>query len=765
MAQDPDAALRNAPGSHLRGPGATGIAAAKGRDRLPAAERARFLADNDGFVLTDTAGARHVLVLGAEGDELWLLADDGAVADTGASGTGGGRDGDRGPLRAAADTAALPGRGRAPLPAHRRAFRGDAAHRPALASGEAVVLPPPGTSVSGTSVPGRAETVVRLRANGTLTADGGGDGTVPGFWRWSGGELVVMLEGRAARAASPARVSPGACLPTGRAGGAMRTPAHRAALLPAMVLAAVLTAGAGTARAGDGVVPPLPGADAGEATESAPSTPLAEPGTDATPEEAGSESPASGSRLLRALAEALKAPARWDDVASGAAPLVGPRVYAAEGCPRALLRRLLAGAVDGADALTALAIEREALTLCRERQEIVAGLFETEARLAELRAPIEAPVPAPVVAEAAAPGLPRSFRRKPRRSRRSARRSPGRPRRRRKRSRRRPPMAGSRSSAWPARCAPGSPTARPSGSCARAIPCPTAARSPPSKAGRRGCAWLCRAGTLGPGQGDAAALQGAAGRRSVRPLGDWLGQWLGRLGVAAESAAAPLGLDRGSPARVSPARVSAPDPDLPIRAPGMDARFRRLCAVFADGRCLIAEGYEPDDRLRLDLVALRQAGTIPAVLSEESVPLEEIAALWRAGDRVGAGGDGGAAARRIERLLADAARARASDVVFENGRDACKVFCIVNDRKLPLCAPLTAEEGRRVMGFLFHCKDEGSSQTSYRRASFQGFSIRAGGSVPLPAASRRSAASAARTTRTPTTSSPPLLPRPGWMRT
>ena len=66
------------------------------------------------------------------------------------------------------------------------------------------------------------------------------------------------------------------------------------------------------------------------------------------------------------------------------------------------------------------------------------------------------------------------------------------------------------------------------------------------------------------------------------------------------------------------------------------------------------------------------------------------------------------------------------------GRDACKVFCIVNDRKLPLTAPLTAEEGRRVMGFLFHCKDEGSSQTSYRRASFQGFSIRAGGSVPLP---------------------------------
>ncbi len=191
----------------------------------------------------------------------------------------------------------------------------------------------------------------------------------------------------------------------------------------------------------------------------------------------------------------------------------------------------------------------------------------------------------------------------------------------------------------------------------------------------------------------------------------------------------------GGRAPVGPA--SKPDPvperaDLPIRAPAMSARFRRLCAVFADGRCLIAEGYEADDRLRLDLVALREAGTIPAVLTEESVPLEEIAALWRAAGTGGPAVDGGGAARRLRSLLADAAAARASDVVFEQGQDACKVFCIVNDRKLPLSAPLTAEEGRQIMGFLFHCKDEGSSQTSYRRSSFQGFSIRAGGSVPLP---------------------------------
>ena len=203
-------------------------------------------------------------------------------------------------------------------------------------------------------------------------------------------------------------------------------------------------------------------------------------------------------------------------------------------------------------------------------------------------------------------------------------------------------------------------------------------------------------------------------------------RWRDRVQAASRAALARLGSDgRGRE------QAGLPAPDLPIRAPAMDARFRRLCAVFPDGRCLIAEGYEPDDRLRLALVALREAGAVPPVLAEESATLEEIAALWRA-QGTGAAAGGGAAARRLGRLLADAAAARASDVVFESGRDACRVFVIVNDRKLPLCAPLTAEEGRGIMGFVFHCKDEGSSQTSYRRASFQGFSIRAGGPVPLP---------------------------------
>ena len=117
---------------------------------------------------------------------------------------------------------------------------------------------------------------------------------------------------------------------------------------------------------------------------------------------------------------------------------------------------------------------------------------------------------------------------------------------------------------------------------------------------------------------------------------------------------------------------------------------------------------------------------------ERTARLEEIAECWRAAERDAAGGEA-PAAQKVRALFEEAAAARASDVVFENDGGLCRVHGIVNDRKLQLAAPMPADEGREVMGFLFHCKDEGSAQTSYQRSAFQGFSVRAGGQVPLPA--------------------------------
>lgn len=185
MAQDPDAALRNAPGSHLRGPGATGIAASWGEDGLPAADLARFLAENDGFVLTDTAGARHVLVLGAEGDELWLLNADGGVADTGLLV----------PVAGGAEIAVHYDR----LPVRPRYRIGEAL--PFLPTGERFAamritdrLAAEGTPVV-LPVPGLGSVAVRLKGDGTLTAESADGDAVPGTWRWSRGALVAGLDG------------------------------------------------------------------------------------------------------------------------------------------------------------------------------------------------------------------------------------------------------------------------------------------------------------------------------------------------------------------------------------------------------------------------------------------------------------------------------------------------------------------------------------------------------------------------------------------
>ena len=199
--------------------------------------------------------------------------------------------------------------------------------------------------------------------------------------------------------------------------------------LGAVLMAAVALSAAGAAPAGAGAMPPLPPLEAAGEDTAAPAAEAApgvaagrdtrakdtraantgaaeaarEPGASRT-ERAGSapggpeaesadradgaERPAS--RLLRALAKPSGAErSAPGEGGTGAAP-----VYAVDGCPRALLRRLLAGAADENGALTALGIEREVLTLCRERQEIVVGLFRTEALLRELRAADEPPVSA-----------------------------------------------------------------------------------------------------------------------------------------------------------------------------------------------------------------------------------------------------------------------------------------------------------------------------------------------------------------------------------
>ena len=169
--------------------------------------------------------------------------------------------------------------------------------------------------------------------------------------------------------------------------------------LGACLVAIVAASGASALDAGS---PSAPGTQSAEAVavgsarvNSKPglSVPLMEPSTGAT-------NAAGRSRLLRVLdggAAGQPQPAGPGEEAgtpNGPFPKSGipiPPMAASviAGCPRDLLTRLLAGVANKEDALSALAIEQETLKLCHERQLIVTGIFETEAQLRELRAPVE----------------------------------------------------------------------------------------------------------------------------------------------------------------------------------------------------------------------------------------------------------------------------------------------------------------------------------------------------------------------------------------
>ena len=112
-------------------------------------------------------------------------------------------------------------------------------------------------------------------------------------------------------------------------------------------------------------------------------------------ESAGADATPARSRLLRSLSDrTAQFSASQPSTAAGMAPpgasdlaVVGaPGSTALFGCPRALLSALLAGAAETGDAVSALAIERETLALCRERQEIVTGIVTLEGELRALLA-------------------------------------------------------------------------------------------------------------------------------------------------------------------------------------------------------------------------------------------------------------------------------------------------------------------------------------------------------------------------------------------
>ena len=150
-------------------------------------------------MLVGNDGARHVLVLGRDRDELWLLDGNGAVADTGHL---------------------VPAAGGAEIALHyehlplRPRFRvGDAL--PLLPTGERYAAMRLTDWLAARSEPvtlpfmDRAAVAFQFMADGTLTAQLEDGGPVAGAWRWSRGELIVTLDGEAAANSYPWRALAG----------------------------------------------------------------------------------------------------------------------------------------------------------------------------------------------------------------------------------------------------------------------------------------------------------------------------------------------------------------------------------------------------------------------------------------------------------------------------------------------------------------------------------------------------------------------------
>ena len=176
----------------------------------------------------------------------------------------------------------------------------------------------------------------------------------------------------------------------------MKTPVRRLGLL-VVLLPAALAAGSVAAIEPETLPQPLTGVaqTVAEAAESAGrETGRADGAGEGYPvviENAGADASPARSRLLRSLSDRAAAAATQGTLAAvtvdPAAGVSGdPDDRVVFGCPRALLSALLAGAAETGDAVSALAIERETLALCRERQEIVTGIVTLEGELRALLA-------------------------------------------------------------------------------------------------------------------------------------------------------------------------------------------------------------------------------------------------------------------------------------------------------------------------------------------------------------------------------------------
>ena len=182
--QDPDAPVRNFPGSHMTAPGRTGLGASRGAPTTTAEEVEAYLAAQEGNILKSPQGNGFAYVKSEGREELWALGADGAEEEFVV------------PVRSSDGTrvtAKLGGRDVVYVVGYPFPFAPTGHRHPAwqltdelIGGGEPVPLPWLGKRYSGYRF---------LFHDKTLTIVGPGDRYLTGRWAWTKGRLEVSVDG------------------------------------------------------------------------------------------------------------------------------------------------------------------------------------------------------------------------------------------------------------------------------------------------------------------------------------------------------------------------------------------------------------------------------------------------------------------------------------------------------------------------------------------------------------------------------------------
>ena len=185
--QDPEAVIRNYPGSGLRRLGAVGIAAARNRPTVTITDLDRFFVEQNGQIVENPSGNRYAVAIGGPDDELWRLGafDPDEIVDI----AYGSISDDSKDLVWSFEKRKQPLRYRIgeafpALPTGKRY----AAHRLMdwiIAEGGAIGLP----------FLDRDDVGLRFEAGGKVTASTNSGEEIAGKWWWSRGNLHVQLSG------------------------------------------------------------------------------------------------------------------------------------------------------------------------------------------------------------------------------------------------------------------------------------------------------------------------------------------------------------------------------------------------------------------------------------------------------------------------------------------------------------------------------------------------------------------------------------------